>query len=63
MVVTMKIQKPGEQIGDAGGESNDDVNDPEQEIPPPERLLLPIQCSLVDEFVGDIKENLETSNM
>ena len=66
MIVTMEPKKSGEPMGHTGkdsGEDDDEEKDPKQHIPPPERLLLPIQCPLVDEFVGDIKENLATSNM
>ena len=62
MVVTMEPNKSGEATSDE--DDNDNQNETEQqEIPTGEKLLLPIQCPLVDTFVGDIKENLATSNM
>ena len=45
--------------GKVSGARKDDV----EEEKDGEKLLLPIQCPLVDEFVGDIKENLAISNM
>ena len=62
MVVTMELS---ELISNArqDDDEEEDVADSIQEILTDEKLLLPIQCPLVDEFVDDIKENLATSNM
>ena len=65
MVATMESKKSSEQISNArqDNEEEEDMRDTEQEIRTDEKLLLPIECPLVDEFVGDITKNLATSNM
>ena len=66
MVETVESKKTSEKVSGARQDDVEEENDMKgikQEIPNGEKLLLPIQCPLVDEFVGDIKENLATSNM
>ena len=55
--------EPDTVFGSESDTDTDSDSDSDQEMTVPEKLLLPIHCQLVDNFVGDIKENLPTANM
>ena len=58
LIVCNEADKFSEEDTDT---ETDDESD--KEISGREKLLLPIQCPLVDSFVGDIKQNLTAANM